>query len=237
VVADAVAVGIGEMPAEMSPDAAVSPASDVVEPIPADATHDVPAAVDAESAPEDETSAETAAAGASPTVEADAEPATVEVWRPGGRSADRRPRHDRNRHRKQQSERAGAQPAAEGGEPDKGVQARERHRRGRRRPSADAPAEAASVEGERSLGRESRDGKGRPPRERFHGKGRDRDQDNKARFQGSRKGGSREGRSDTGPSHRPYASSAPRERERALDPNSPFAKLAALKEQLAGRKE
>ena len=36
-----------------------------------------------------------------------------------------------------------------------------------------------------------------------------------------------------------YASSAPpRERERPIDPNSPFAKLAALKEQLtAGRKE
>jgi ATP-dependent RNA helicase SUPV3L1/SUV3 len=73
------------------------------------------------------------------------------------------------------------------------------------------------------------------PRERFKDKGRDRDQD-KGRVQGSRKGG-REGRSDAGPSHRPYASSAPREREQSIDPNSPFAKLAALKEQLAGRKD
>ena len=41
-----------------------------------------------------------------------------------------------------------------------------------------------------------------------------------------------------GPSLRPYASSAtPRERDRPVDPNSPFAKLAALKEQLSGRKE
>ena len=40
-----------------------------------------------------------------------------------------------------------------------------------------------------------------------------------------------------GPSHRPYASSAPRERDRPADPNSPFAKLAALKEQLAANKD
>lgn len=71
--------------------------------------------------------------------------------------------------------------------------------------------------------------------ERFKGKGRDGDQD-KGRVQGFRKGG-REGRSDTGPSHRPYASSAPREREPSIDPDSPFAKLAALKDQLAGRKD
>ena len=44
---------------------------------------------------------------------------------------------------------------------------------------------------------------------------------------------------DSGPSHRQWATSAaPRERDRPIDPNSPFAKLAALKEQLAaGRKD
>ena len=44
---------------------------------------------------------------------------------------------------------------------------------------------------------------------------------------------------DSGPSHRQWATSAaPRERDRPVDPNSPFAKLAALKEQLAaGRKD
>ncbi|MCC8939793.1 hypothetical protein H8A99_25845, partial [Bradyrhizobium sp. Arg68] len=42
---------------------------------------------------------------------------------------------------------------------------------------------------------------------------------------------------ESGPSHRPYASSAPRERDRPIDPNSPFAKLAALKEQLAGNRK
>jgi ATP-dependent RNA helicase SUPV3L1/SUV3 len=77
-------------------------------------------------------------------------------------------------------------------------------------------------------------GKGRPPRERFQGKGRDKD-----KFQGTK--GGREGRPDAGDhnSHRQVHSSAPpRERDRPIDPNSPFAKLAALKEQLtANRKD
>jgi ATP-dependent RNA helicase SUPV3L1/SUV3 len=43
---------------------------------------------------------------------------------------------------------------------------------------------------------------------------------------------------ESGPSHRQYATSAsPRERDRPIDPNSPFAKLAALKEQLAGNRK
>jgi len=46
-----------------------------------------------------------------------------------------------------------------------------------------------------------------------------------------------EGKAEGGPSLRPYASSAPRERDRPIDPNSPFAKLAALKEQLAGNRK
>lgn len=160
--------------------------------------------------------------------EADGVPAMIEVWRPGGRSVDRRPRHDRNRHRRQQPRPDGPQPATADKETSEGAQGRERYGRGRRGQSAGGPAESASAGNER----ESREGKGRP-RERFKDKGRDQD---KGRVQGSRKGG-REGRSDAGPSHRPYASSAPREREQSIDPNSPFAKLAALKEQLAGRKD
>ncbi|MFZ2156185.1 MAG: hypothetical protein WAV72_08710, partial [Bradyrhizobium sp.] len=97
---------------------------------------------------------------------------------------------------------------------------------------------------------------GRPPRERFEGKdrdkgrdkGRDRDQGrDKGKFGGGRDKGPRDkggrdrdkGGRDSGPSHRQWATSAaPRERDRPADPNSPFAKLAALKEQLtAGRKD
>ena len=63
-------------------------------------------------------------------------------------------------------------------------------------------------------------------RSRPRDRGRDRD---KGRDKRDREGG---------PSLRPYASSvAPRERDRAVDPNSPFAKLAALKEQLAGNRK
>jgi ATP-dependent RNA helicase SUPV3L1/SUV3 len=97
----------------------------------------------------------------------------------------------------------------------------------------------------------------RPPRERVEGKGRDNDnrRDKFDRNKGDRnKGGGRDkerggrdfggrdkgGRDkrDSGPSHRQWATSAaPRDRDRPVDPNSPFAKLAALKEQLAGNKD
>ncbi|WP_198164056.1 hypothetical protein, partial [Bradyrhizobium jicamae] len=97
----------------------------------------------------------------------------------------------------------------------------------------------------------------RPQRERFEGKGRDREdrRDKFDRNKGERKGGrdkdrERGGRDfggrdkggrdkrESGPSHRQWATSAnPRERDRAADPNSPFAKLAALKEQLAGNRK
>jgi ATP-dependent RNA helicase SUPV3L1/SUV3 len=211
------------------------------EPAPADAAQDTPAASDATGTSEDASADAIAVAAEPATATAAAEPAMVEVWRPGGRSDERRPRHDRHRHRRPEAKQDGAQPAAVAeGETAEGAEKRERHGRGRRdrhknfrRP--DAPGADASARAAGAPERESREGKGRPPRERFHGKNRDRDQD-KGRFQGSRKGGG-ERRPDSGPSLRPYASSASRERERPMDPNSPFAKLAALKEQLSGRKD
>ena len=177
-----------------------------------------------------------------------ATPEMVEVWRPGGRPEERRPRHDRNRSRHQDRPQLrpqeGTQPVAAEGEAGEAAK-RQRHGRGRRqrnkefgKPRSDAPTEAANsvvaAEGAPAVPRED---KGRPPRERFQGKGRDaRD---KGKFAGKPKGDREGGRPGGGPSHRQYASSAPpRERERPVDPNSPFAKLAALKEQLtAGRKE
>jgi ATP-dependent RNA helicase SUPV3L1/SUV3 len=94
--------------------------------------------------------------------------------------------------------------------------------------------------------------RGNEQRDRPEGKGRDRDRDNKREKFGDRQGSRRDERDrgrdrdkgrdkrdrEGGPALRHYASSSnPRERDRAADPNSPFAKLAALKEQLAGRKE
>ncbi len=235
------------------PDVAFSPATDAAEPIAAEAVQDVPAAAaDVVGASEGEASSDVEATVVppEPVVAAEAAaPEMVEVWRPGGRSEERRPRHDRNRHRRPEPRQDGAQPAAaegvavaaEGGEKRErhghgaGRGRRDRHKEFRK---PDAPAEGAPARSENSPGRESREGKGRPPRERFQGKGRDRDHD-KGKFQGARKGGreGRDGRADGGASLRPYASSAPRERERPMDPNSPFAKLAALKEQLANRKD
>jgi ATP-dependent RNA helicase SUPV3L1/SUV3 len=206
------------------------------------------AAPDAVAAPE--------AASAAPEA-ADAAPEMVEVWRPGGRSEERRPRHDRNRHRHQATPAEGAQPVAAAGEAAK----HQRHRRGRRernndfrKPRTDAPVEGvtAAAPAEGAPVREPREDKGRPPRERFEGKGRgqgrdqgrdqarDKDKFGGGRDKGGRDKGSRDkGGRDSGPSHRQYATSAaPRERERPVDPNSPFAKLAVLKEQLtANRKD
>ncbi|MBS0530431.1 MAG: helicase [Proteobacteria bacterium] len=244
--ADAASDSEPAMQAKTSSSEAAAAVADAA-PAPAEATQDVPAvAVDAVSAPDAPAEATAVTTGsepasAEPVVAAEvAAPEMVEVWRPGGRSDERRPRHDRNRHRKPEPRQDGAQPAAAEGVAAEAAEKRERHGRGRRARhkefrKPDAPAEGAPARNESSPGRESREGKGRPPRERFQGKGRDRDHE-KGKFQGARKGG-REGRADGAPSLRPYASSAPRERERPMDPNSPFAKLAALKEQLANRKD
>ncbi len=170
-----------------------------------------------------------------------AEPELVEVWRPGGRSDERRPRHDRH-HR----QRGPAKPA-EGETPASGER-REHPRRHRphrnpdnRGPRPDAPAvaaeggEAAQARPPRRDHREERGDKGgRPPRDNNF-KGRDRNQE-RGKF--DKRG--RDGRKDDrgGAALRTYATSAtPRERDRPADPNSPFAKLAALKDQLASTRK
>jgi ATP-dependent RNA helicase SUPV3L1/SUV3 len=196
------------------------------------------------------------AGGSAAAPDAVAAPEMVDVWRPGGRADDRRPRHDRNRHRHQDRSQdrsqdrpqEGAPPAAAATEADDGAR-RERHGRGRRdrhhdsrKPRNDAPVEAVAVADGAPV-REPREDKGRPPRERFQGKDRHQDRD-KGKFGGGRDKGGREKsgrgdkRSEGGPSHRQFATSAPpRDRDRPIDPNSPFAKLAALKEQLTARKD
>ncbi len=188
-------------------------------------------------------------AGAQPAPSDAAIPEMIEVWRPGGRSDDRRPRPDRNRHRHQgHPDRAREAPAAAAGEVGEGER-RERHGRGRRRrqefrkPDPDATVGAAPPDAEAKPANAPRGGQDHAPRPRHEGKGRERDRDNKfgGRDTGGRDKGSRGGRdkrSDGGPSHRQYATSAaPRERDRPVDPNSPFAKLAALKEQLAANRK
>jgi ATP-dependent RNA helicase SUPV3L1/SUV3 len=159
-----------------------------------------------------------------------AEPALIEVWRPAGRSEDRRPRHDRNRHRDNRNQAASP---AEGGQAAEGEQTSDRrgqHRHGRnrdqdrsqnredRRPRSEAPRE-----GQDARPRAPRDDK-RPPREHFKGKGK---------FEGKRDRDGRD-RKDSGAAFRTVATTATREGRGVADPNSPFAKLAALKDQLSG---
>ncbi|MBB4374849.1 ATP-dependent RNA helicase SUPV3L1/SUV3 [Bradyrhizobium sp. cir1] len=176
---------------------------------------------------------------------APAEPELVEVWRPGGRHEDRKPRHERHRHqrhhnqpRPQAGAEAGSAPAeAASGEAAEGAKPGHRHgghrkdfRKGREEGGGDR-REQRSDNNRRFEGKD---------RDRDRGKGKPGDRDSGREHRGGRdrdKGRDRRDR-ESGPSLRPYASSAnPRERDRPVDPNSPFAKLAALKEQLSGRKE
>jgi ATP-dependent RNA helicase SUPV3L1/SUV3 len=193
------------------PDASTAQPSDSV------ATHDMLAPVDA-------TLTEASVANGSQGAETSPAAAElVEVWRPGGRSDERRPRHDRNQHR----HRGAASAEAEAGDGEK----RERHGRGRRdrkdfrKPNTDDVVPSAEA---------ADSGQARAPR--------DRDQRKRSPEGGKGKfrGGSSHGRNDSRPAQgqRHPQANPHRERERPMDPNSPFAKLAALKEQLtAGRKD
>ncbi|OAF13477.1 helicase [Bradyrhizobium centrolobii] len=234
---------------EASPDAPVTPedAPGIAPPAEEPAAPAEASGLEAAAAETAATEAAASADAAAPIAEAaPAEPELVEVWRPGGRHEDRKPRHERHRHqrhhhqpRPQAGAEAGSAPAeGEAAQAADGEKRGERHRHGGHRKDFRKGREEGAQGGDR---REPRDDKNR----RFEGKDRDR---NKGKF-GDRDGG-REHRGrdrdkgrdrrdrESGPSLRPYASSAnPRERDRPIDPNSPFAKLAALKEQLAGRKE
>lgn len=211
-----------------------------------------------EAAPAETAATEAAAsADAAAPVEAaaaPAEPELVEVWRPGGRHEDRKPRHERHRHQRHHNQRpqAGAEAgaAAAPGEAAEGAKPGERHRHGgHRRDGGRDFRKPREGGGEAAPRPEGRDDRNRSFQGRDQGKDRDnkdRNRDNKGKFGGDRdKGRDNRGRDrdkgrdrQGGPSLRPYASSAnPRERDRPADPNSPFAKLAALKEQLSGRKE
>ncbi|WP_375786446.1 helicase-related protein [Bradyrhizobium sp. Pha-3] len=262
---------VAEAAAAEVPAAEGSAAEVLAEPAPAvEAAAETPHEAVAEATPSEpaaEAPAETASADAAPaetapaSAETPAEPQLVEVWRPGGRSDERRPHHrghDRNRGRHQNKPAEGAQAAEGGGEGEK----REHHRRPRRHQDFRVPRPGAPADGSAPVAAAPADGAPREDkgqrRERFEGKGfegKGRDRDNERRRDNKFGGGDRKGergdrdrggrdfgkggrdKREGGPSHRPYASSAPRERDRPIDPNSPFAKLAALKEQLAGRKE
>ncbi|MEW6644560.1 MAG: helicase-related protein [Pseudomonadota bacterium] len=195
------------------------------EPQVAEAAVDAPVESDDAAVPATETAAAEATEAQIPAeavaaeTAAPAEPVMVEVWRPGGRSEDRRPRHDRHPRRGQPHAGADAAAAGEG-------RGRRDHRRDDRRPRPDQAAEGAEgASGREAQGHNRNKQRGRLP-DGFKGK-----------FRGSAPGGRNEGRPPHG-GQRHGQGAPPRERDRPIDPNSPFAKLAALKEQLtANRKD
>ncbi len=259
-----------EAQAEPAAEAEAVPAETTAEPVTELVAEAAPTeaatTVSAEAATTEAAPAEAATTEAAP--ETPAEPQLVEVWRPGGRSEERRPRHEhrnRQRHGKPQDGAQAAEGQAADGEKRERPRRHGRRDRDFRKPRENAPAEAAPApaaegapeQGQRQEQRQEQRHQHGEPRDRSEGKGRDRDRDNKREKFGERQGERQADRRDdrdrrdrgrdkgrdkrdreSGPALRHYASSQnPRERERAADPNSPFAKLAALKEQLAGRKE
>jgi ATP-dependent RNA helicase SUPV3L1/SUV3 len=164
------------------------------------------------------------------------EPELVEVWRPGGRSderrSQRRPAHWQRGH---QSHSDGAAKAV-GGTAD----------------GAAGPEESAEAAAEADAPAEKKGGQHRRPRGEFRrdrtegGERRPREQraEHRLEHQGVRQGDRQGDRPDRGGGDRPNLGKgrgdhkdrrdfAPhREREKQADPNSPFAKLAALKAQL-----
>src|SRR5262245_17862617 len=182
----------------------------------ADELAPVAAPVEATTAP-----VESAPTEAKPAEEA----AFIEVWRPAGRS-ERRPHRPRRQHRQQQTQVV----EAEG--------------------TAATPAEGgAAVSASTDTAAPTR-GPRRPRRERGEGADREKRQDRHERQQRVEKQGERAERHDRGPRRdrprrergdtvdraereryyaKPFGNSGAREKQ--PDPNSPFAKLAALKQQ------
>jgi ATP-dependent RNA helicase SUPV3L1/SUV3 len=191
-------------------DAVTEPTEIVSEPVAAVA--EIASEDSAASLPIDVTQPAEVSNGASPEAPAP-EPEYIEVWRPGRPEGRRHPRGGRRDQRRNAEPQAA--PADVAAPPAAAMQ-----------DGAASPAETASSEAPRT-DRPPRQGrKGRPDRphrqDRPDRQNRNDRQDRPGRSHREREGG------------RPFfkASSRPEPREKAADPNSPFAKLAALKAQL-----
>ena len=249
-------------PADVAPEAEIPPelvaapeAVDPAEVATVPATDETPAAAAPEqlaNAPAETPSTEPAAEAASeapPTeppadagaVETPAEPEMIEVWRPG------RPEERRGQHRRPRAARPGE-------ERRPGEHRRRRPAEGTptEAPQAAAPAEASAAPSEGAPAEARRPP--RPPRPERQGRppggGRPGEQRSDQRPGGQRPGGQRPGEQpdrERGRGRRDekrrrdredreevtaYLKQSARKDRREPDPNSPFAKLAALKEQL-----
>jgi ATP-dependent RNA helicase SUPV3L1/SUV3 len=241
-----------EAPSETAVEAAIAPVAEAA-PEPTAAAAEPIAAV--EPAPETPVAADTTPAAPEATAAADtappaeqaaeakaedkpAEPEMIEVWRPGRPPEERRARPPRREgeRRERQGQRPDRRPQAAASQD--GAQATVPAEA-----AAVAPAEAGDAKparqdrphharrGERGDKPEQREG--RPPsRERRGGERPDRDRgDRPPRREGGRRDFKDRDRGE------PREWIDPKERRGQADPNSPFAKLAALKEQLEASKE
>jgi ATP-dependent RNA helicase SUPV3L1/SUV3 len=168
----------------------------------APATESAPTVVDSVSTP-----AEPAAASAAADA---AEPEMIEVWRPGraeGRARPHRKHRERGRHfgRRDGAESATPAPTPEG--------------------AAAAPAAGDGAPAEQGAEQAARTGAGQPERHSRHRRRHDGEQ----RFERPRRD---RDRPPPNAGRHERQDRRPERREKAPDPNSPFAKLAALKAQL-----
>jgi ATP-dependent RNA helicase SUPV3L1/SUV3 len=249
---------VAEVPAESAESA--SPPSEPVEAdsapaaeISAEAAADTPNADATEVAAEAEAVAEPAADAAAPA--SPTEPVLIEIWRPRRRhrgeqrTVDGRPERQGGRHRRQGRD-SGRRPD-QAGTPAPSA------------PAAQAGGETAASEGQREERRESggggqhrhqrgggapqqrpRDGEPREGKSEQQQRGPRENRDNRERRHGGNKGAGGEGRrEDRRDDRRPqrddrqqgYMRSAAPPKRTAVDPDSPFAALSALKLQLEKR--
>jgi ATP-dependent RNA helicase SUPV3L1/SUV3 len=219
-----------ETPAEAAPESEAPPLVADAEVMPEPVVEAPPAA------PAPEAQSEQPAADAAPAAEAAAEPAAetkpaepemIEVWRPGGRSDHQRPpRHRRPHHGKpQQAAAAPAEGAAAQAAPAEAAEGQQqgrpqRHGRGDRQDRPERQQRTDNKPGNRGGRRDNQERGDRGPR-RDHGPRRGRDDG--------------PGRAEREQYYaRPQGSDR---RNKEPDPNSPFAKLAALKQQLEQNKD
>ncbi len=241
-------VAAAEAPASETPETPVLTAQEpepAHEPVPADLLSALPATEVEPAASEPEA---TAAEAPAPTAAAPAEPEMIEVWRPHRHQGGRRPEPARGAREGAPGER---QPGGRRGDrPNRGPRPG-----GPRREGGDAPVPAQAASGdatapsprpEREPRRDERGRQGpRGPRPdgqrseapRAEGGGRpEQGRGPRPDFKrDGRPGGGGPRRDDRG-GERFQQPPRPRPADREPDPDSPFAKLAALKAQLEGRK-
>jgi ATP-dependent RNA helicase SUPV3L1/SUV3 len=261
-VSDAPAVATEAAPASTPVETAdAPPAADVTaaevapEPVAA-AEAAVPAAEPASEAPVEPvvaevTAGDAASVEAAPAETKPAEPEMMEVWRPGRPPEERRPRPPRpqGERAERQGERRDRRPRPQTAAPQDGVQAAA--------PAGEAANAPATAEGGAARperrddrprhGRGTRDERGGDKPEQREGRPQQRERrggerPDRAGAGGQDRGPRREGRRDFKDRDRgggePREWRDPKERRGGqADPNSPFAKLAALKEQLEANKE